>query len=128
MPATPARAAFVSEEYRSAVFQNTSIKSLYGKVARDTLDAPIDTFFDDVSAVQSRVNERGALLEKHARAFRLQLAAPVDIDGVFAIDDLLPGATIKSDELVLNMTCAVVAIEAYDTGTGQATVAVWGGI
>ncbi|WP_374139375.1 hypothetical protein [Sphingomonas sp.] len=128
MPATPARAAFVSEEYRSAVYQNTGIKTLYGKVARDTLDAPIDTYFDDVSAVQTMVNERGALLEKHARAFRLQIGAPVDIGGVFAINNLLPGATVKSDELLANMSCAVVAIEAYDTGTGQATVAVWGAI
>ena len=128
MPATPARAAFVSEEYRSATWTNDGNRTLYGKVARDTLDQPVDTFFDDISAVQTMVNERGALIGQHARAFRVAIGVGVDIEGALAIDDVLPCATVKSNDLVANMTCAVVAIESYDTGTGQAVVAVWGAI
>ncbi|WP_334656714.1 hypothetical protein [Sphingomonas panaciterrae] len=124
MPATPQRIAFVLEEFRSTTWSDPAVQTMYGKVARDTGDAPIDTYFDDVSAVQAMANERGALLGAHSRAFRTR------VDGTLALDFLsaLPGARMIDDELVADMDTAVVAIESYDTGTEQTTLATWGTI
>ncbi|WP_267396192.1 MULTISPECIES: hypothetical protein [unclassified Sphingomonas] len=126
MPATAERAAFVSEEFRSFVWSDPNVQTLYGKVARDTGDTPIDTYFDDMAAVQMMAAERGALLGRHARAFRTKVDHLVDLDGAYAMTAALPGTQIVDDELVANMPAAIVSIEAYDTGAEQTTLASWG--
>lgn len=128
MPATAARAAFVAEELRSAVWQDPSVQALYGKVARDTADSPIDTYFDSMADVQTMANERGALLGAHVRAFRLQLADLVDLDGDFSLATALPGARVRIEEAVADMACAIVSIESYDTAAETTTLALWGHI
>jgi hypothetical protein len=124
LPATPSRIAFVLEEFRSATWSDPAVQTMYGKVARDTGDAPIDTFFDDMAAVQIMVDERGALLGAHARAFRTKVDGAIDL----AFLSALPGARVIDDELVADMNCAVVAIESYDTGGDQTVLATWGTI
>ena len=126
MPATPTEAAYVQQEFRSAIWESATVLALYGKVARDTGDAPIDTFFDSVADVQTMVNERGALLGAHSRAFRVQIGRLVDLGGDYAMSSLLPGAHVTDTELVADMDCAVTNIESYNTESGQTTVAAWG--
>ena len=116
MPATPARIAFVRQEFRSYVWSDAGVQTLYGKVARDTGDQPIDTWFDDMTA----------LLGRHARAFRTKVDELVDLDGAFAMTQALPGAQMVDGELFANLACAVVSIESYDTGAEQTTLATWG--
>jgi hypothetical protein len=126
MPATPERAAFVAQGFRSAVWSNSTIRDMYGKVARDTGDQPIETYFDDMSAVQAMVNERGALLGGHARAFKVRIGALLDLEGDLDMATVLPAAHLTADELVADLACAVAAVDSYDTGNGQTTLTLWG--
>lgn len=128
MPATSARAAFVQEEYRSAVWSDADVRTIYGKVARDTKDAPIPTFFDDIADVQAMVDERGALLGGHARAFRVTVGQLMDLSNDLDMRLVLPGAHLKADELVADLDTAVFAIEAYDTEREQTVLGLWGKI
>jgi hypothetical protein len=126
MPATPARAAFVQESYRSAVWRNSAVRDLYGKVARDTKDEPIPTFFDDIDDVQTMVDERGVLLGQHARAFRVKIGALMDMTNDLDFSQTLPAAALLADELAADFACAVPAVESYDTGNDVTTLSVWG--
>ena len=126
MPATPERAAFVQTEFRSAVWQDPTVLAQYGRVARDTGDAPIETYFDSIDHVQIMANERGALLGSHSRAFRTKVGILVELEGNFAMSQLLPGIHVRDDELVADMDCACVSIESYDTDAGQTTFVTWG--
>lgn len=128
MPATPARSTFVQQQFRSLVWKSDRVLAQYGKVARDTAESPIDTFFDDMSAVQIMLDERAAILGRHARAFRVQLGTLIDLSGDYALNQALPGVHIKADELVADVDCAVVAIENYDAGSGKTTIAAWGAV
>jgi len=126
MPATPERAAFVQSEFRSAVWEDPAVLAQYGRVARDTADAPVETFFDSMDHVQIMVDERGALLGTHSRAFRTKVGTLVDLDGDFAMGHLLPGIHVRDDELVADMDAACVSIESYDIDAGQTTFVTWG--
>jgi hypothetical protein len=126
MPATAARAGFVLEEFRSFVWENPNVRSLYGKVARDTKDQPIPTFFDNMSSVEAVALERAALLGQHSRAFRVSVGQLMDLDADLAMQDALPGASIASDELSANFGCAVIAIDSYDTEADRTTLTLWG--
>lgn len=126
MPATAERAAFAKEEFRSAVWKNDNVRNLYGKVARDTKDQPVVSFFDDKDDAQALIEERGALLGVHARRFR-----PV-IDDVITDADLgmalaVPAATLIDDDLVADMDVAIVGIE-VDFDAERSTIQVWGTI
>ena len=126
MPATPARAEFVVQEFRSVVRSDSAVLAQYGKVARDTGDTPIDTFFDSMADVATMANERGALLGGHARAFRVTVNGLIDLDGAFAMTDALPGAHLRDAELVADLDCVVTTIEAYDTAADQTVLSIWG--
>lgn len=126
MPATPTRAAFVNEQWRSVVRQNDTVRAIYGKSARDTRDEPIETYFDNIADVQAIASQRGALLEGHARAFRVQIGGLVDLNEAFAMTQALPGVQVVSSELGVSMAAAVVSIDAYDTANDRTTITVWG--
>lgn len=126
MPATPARAEFVAQEFRSATWSDSGVRTLYGKVARDTGDSPIQTFFDNVADAQVLADERGALLGAHARAFRVRIAGLMDLDTDLDMSTVLPAATLIDDVQVANMAVVVANIESYDTADEQTVLAVWG--
>lgn len=126
MPATPARAAFVQEGFRSAVWRNSAVRDLYGKVARDTKDAPIPTFFDNIADVEAQVEERGALLGQHARAFKVRIGVLVDLDADLDFSQTLPSAALVADELVADFPVAISTIESYDTQGESTTLTAWG--
>lgn len=125
MPATAERAAFVREEYRSSVYTNEGVRDLYGKIARDTEDTPVVSFFDEPLHAWYMVQERGAVLSAHARHFK------VTIDDVVGEADLdmaleLPTATIIDDDLVCDMAAAVVAIDSLDLEGERTVLRLWG--
>lgn len=126
MPATAARAGFVLEEYRSIVWENPNVRTLYGKVARDTKDQPVPTFFDNMSSVQAIVNERAALLGQHARGFRVTVGKLIDLEITADMQESLPGARVESNELAASFDCAVIAIDSYDTENDRTVLTTWG--
>lgn len=122
---TPERAAFVQEEFRSVTWESVEIKTLYGKVARDTKDDPIITYFDNEADCYLIAQERGQILGSHARRFKVTVNAILtEADLGFAL--ALPGAHLIDDELVADLDVAVASIETVDFNTGQTTLMVWG--
>lgn len=123
--ATPTRAAFVQQQFRSLVWESAVVRELYGKVARDTKDDPIPTFFDLEEDCYAIAKERGEILGSHARRFR------VTVDAILTESDLpfaltLPGAHLVDDELAADMDVAIASIDNVDFSTGQTTLIVWG--
>ena len=79
MPATPSRIAFVEQQFRSLAWTNPAVTTAYGKVARDTKDQPVATFFSNMTDVHAVLSERAALLGCHARAFHIRTGQLLDL-------------------------------------------------
>ena len=126
MPATGARAAFVLEAFRSFTWENPNVRAIYGKVARDTKDQPIPTFFDDMTSVEAVARERAALLGQHARAFQATIGALADLGGQLDMQQALPPARIESSELAASFDCVVSAVNAYETEGERTVITLWG--
>jgi len=126
MPATPTRIAFVEQQFRSLAWTNPAVTTAYGKVARDTKDQPVATFFSNMTDVHAVLSERAALLGCHARAFHIRTGQLLDLQADLDMRQGLPGGHVISDELVVDMDGAIVSIDPYDTDAQQLTVAVWG--
>jgi predicted metal-dependent HD superfamily phosphohydrolase len=125
MPVTPERAAFVQEEFRSVVVKSTPVRDAYGKVARDTKDVPIATFFDNRADALVIAEERLAILGSHGRRFRVVVNEILtESDLQFATD--LPGAHLVDSELVADMDVAIASIDSVDFQEGKTTLIVWG--
>lgn len=125
MPATPARAEFVSQAFRTEKWEDPAIKAMYGKSARDTKDEVVETFFDELSAVQTRLDERSPILGGHARRFVVDVAELID-PALIDFDTDLPGALLIDDEKLANLNTVVTSVDAYDFETETTKLAVWG--
>lgn len=125
MPATAERAAFVAEQFRSATWESQQVKDLYGRVARDTKDEPYESFFDDPLDAQKMLNERGLLIGSHARRFRTTIGK-VLLESDLDLSQAVPSATIIDDDLVANMTAAIVAVESIDLDDEKTVLNLWG--
>lgn len=125
MVATPERIGFVTREFRSVVWSDSGVRDLYGNVARDTGDAPVETFFDDPDDARAMAEERGALLGAHARRFRVEIAAALD-EAAIDMSEELPAATLIDDELAANLDVAISAIEGVDLERERTSLIVWG--
>lgn len=126
MPATPARIAFLSEQYRSAVSLDAAIKARYGSAARDTADKPVPTFFDTVADTQAMDDERFALLKADRRKFTVTIADVVSFTGALDFTQVVPTLTLVDDEKLANLPAALVGIPSLDYESGKSTVTVWG--
>lgn len=128
MPATPERAAFSAEEYRIRTWESQGVRDLYGRVARNTEDVPIESFFADPNHAQVMLNERGLLIGGHARRFRTtvdQLLLASDLD----VSQIAPSVTLIDEELVVeDLVVAVVGIDSVDFETGRTTLSLWGNV
>lgn len=68
MPATAARAQFVSQETRlSAVAVNTSVEAAYGDLARNTDDGAFDTLFSNIADVEHAKTETATIVSRDSR-------------------------------------------------------------
>lgn len=126
MPVSPEQAGFVQQAYRSAIWEDPAVRSMYGKVARDTGENPIPTYFDDIADAQAMADERGALLSGHARAFTVTVQDLDVLDSALLFSETLPAVTLVDDELVANLDCAVIAVASFDMDTGQTQLVLWG--
>lgn len=80
MPATAARAAFASRDFRFDTLTSAAIKAAHPD-ARDQEDQPAVSFFDDIAAATAINAERGALLLALPRRLSVTIAEPLaDLD------------------------------------------------
>lgn len=124
MPATPSRIGFITSEFRIVTAgPNSTVETLYGNTARDTVE-PLETFFDDPADAQAIVNERLALLEVK------RSLVPVSIDGTdlaAGIDrsGTLPTVRVIDDEQGRNSQALIVGVT-VDYNTGRSVLETWG--
>lgn len=124
MPATPARIGFITSQFRVVTAgPNTTVETLYGNAARDTVE-PLETFFDDPADAQIMADERLALLQVK------RSLVPVSIDGTELAASLdrsqtLPTVRVIDDEQGRNSLALIVGVT-IDYNTGRATLETWG--
>jgi hypothetical protein len=125
MPATPARIAFITQQFRSVVAgPDSGVITKYGSMARDTAEAPIQSFFDDTADAQVMVTERLNLLKADRRRFKVTI--PNAMTGLgLNYSQSTPSATFIDDERQANMSVAVVDVS-IDLGSDKTTLGVWG--
>lgn len=125
MPATAIRAAFIAQEFRSAVAgPDSGVVTKYGDKARDTRDEPIPTSFDTVSDGLAMATERLTLLKADRRRFK------ADIQGEatgLALDysQVTPAVTFNDTERLASIDCAVVGVT-IDFNTETTSLELWG--
>lgn len=127
MPATPTRIAFVKEQFRSLTIANTGIRDRYGKVARDTAESPVPTFFESMADVNELLGERHALLSADRRRFEVRVAEILDFGGALAFNITTPTVTLIDDEKgVSGRSCIMTQVEAIDYETQTTRLGLWG--
>lgn len=125
MPATPARIAFIREQFRTVVASDTAVKDKYGDAARDTGDQIIETFFDETADAQAMADERLALLKADRRRFKQEARGAQSFTGDLDFSQETPAATVIDDEREANHPAAIV--EAGLTfGDDKTTFVTWG--
>jgi hypothetical protein len=125
MPATPARAAQMLEQYRIASFgPDAGVIAKYGDAARDTGPEPIETLFHSVADAQIFANERGNLLKRDARRCTPEVSG---VETGLAIDtsQKVATVTVNDTERLLARAMMVTKIE-LDFGRDTTTLPVWG--
>ena len=68
MAATPARIAFITEQFRRVIATTAAAQTRYGTLARKSED-PIETFFDSTADAQIMATARQTLLSPSRRRF-----------------------------------------------------------
>jgi hypothetical protein len=126
MPASPARIGFVSEAFRRSTSQSTTVRTRYGAIARDTLDEPVETYFDNSTDAQAVADERFSLLSGDRRMMKIDIARLLPLSGALAFNLTAPTVTVIDDERGLNRAMMVTAIEALDYDTDTLSLNVWG--
>jgi hypothetical protein len=124
MPATPSRIGFITQAFRVVTAgPNTTVETLYGNAARDTLE-PLETFFDDPADAQTMADERLTLLS----ARRTLVTAT--LEGISPADTLdrgtvLPTVRVIDDEQNRNSLALIVGIS-IDLNADRSTLETWG--
>lgn len=127
MTATATRIAFIKRPYRSVVKSDPAIRTRYGRVARDTLNDPVPTFFESMNDVDALAAERFTLLKQDRRRFEVRLAGVVDFEGGMDFTQATPTVTLIDDErAAAGITAIITSIEAVDFETETTRVLVWG--
>jgi hypothetical protein len=126
MVATPSRIAFVTESGRSVIASDAAVRTRYGNVARDTLEEPAQTYFDDEADAQIIVNERFALLSGNRRLFQTTVSRLLNFAGALDFAQVAPTVTIIDDEKGVNMTAIITGIDAKDYERETTKLNVWG--
>jgi hypothetical protein len=125
MVATPARIAFVTQEFRTVVASDAAVKTKYGDKARDTKEQPFETFFDSTSDAQTMANERLALLKADRRRFRQDVRGVLSFTDALAFTQKTPAATVIDDERAANHAAAIVEVS-VSYGDNKTTLQTWG--
>lgn len=127
MPATPSRIAFIKQGFRSVILESATVQARFGPLARDTLDQPMETYFEDMDDVNTIAAERFALLSGERRRFDVTLGTMLNFSGGLAFSQVTPTVTLIDDEKVASgRTCIVTEIAAHDYEAGRTRLGVWG--
>lgn len=124
MPATPARIAFITQEFRTARIEDATVRSRYGKLARES-DDPVATNFDSVTDAQTIAQERMNLLGQARRRYSVRT---VGLDEALALDFLtgtIPVATFTDVEKEVSGPHAIAEI-GFDFDKQQCSFTLWG--
>lgn len=125
MPATPARIAFVINQYRLATAgPDAGVVAKYGTTARDTPD-PIETFFVATGDAQIMADERLALLSADRRRATIVASGIRALPAALAVAPLMPVAHVTDTQRAIDRDAAVVEL-GLDFERDQTTFGVWG--
>jgi hypothetical protein len=124
VPATPSRIGFIIEEWRKVRIEDATVRTNYGKLARES-DDPVETFFDSVADATTMANARMTLLGTERRRFPVRA---VGLDEALALDLLtgvVPVATFTDTEKAADLPCAVAEF-GIDFAKQQCLFTLWG--
>lgn len=125
MPATAARIGFITQEFRNVAASDAAVKTLYGELARDTGEDPVETFFDSTADAQAMADERLVLLKADRRRFRMEAKGVQSFTGTLDFSQVTPAATVIDDERAANHSAAIVEVS-VDLGGDKTTFVTWG--
>lgn len=125
MPATAARIGFVTQEVRTVVASEAAVKTKYGELARDSGEAPVETFFDNIADAQAVANERLTLLKADRRRFAQDVRGAQSLTGALAVTQTTPAANVIDDERGANHVAAIVEAS-VDLGAEKTNFRTWG--
>ncbi|HEX5183573.1 MAG TPA: hypothetical protein VFW19_10535 [Allosphingosinicella sp.] len=129
MTATPARIAFVTQEWRSALpAPATSVKLKYGELARDTADLSgglVESYFDNVSDALTVATARLTLLSGDRRRFSQDMRDIKTVLSSLTYSQTTPTVQVIDDDRQANHLAAVVELS-VDLGADKITLTTWG--
>lgn len=109
MPATPARIALITQEFRTVRNgPDTTVDGKYGATARKTT-GPVETFFEDEGDAQAMCDERRTLLGADRRRFVQTVQGEATGLGL-SYSTVSPTATVIDDSRQANHTALVSEI------------------
>ena len=123
MPATSARVAFISQEFRKAVSTTSAVQTRYSSLARQTED-PVETWFDSVTDAQTIADNRQALLSAERRRFRATVTGLTEVMAV-GYTTGVPLARYVDTERQANLSTMIAEI-VIDLGRNNCALTLWG--
>lgn len=126
MPATPAQAAFVRQQFRSVtVGPNASVDNLYGSLARKT-SGPIETFFEVEGDADAMLTERLTLLGADRRRMVQTVSGAATGLGMTYIG-ATPSVLVIDDDRLIDQPALISEIT-VDFAKEETTLESWGGL
>lgn len=129
MPATPARIAFVTQQFRKVIAgPDATVEAAFGDLARETeADKPIETFFDDTDDAQTMADERLTIMKADRARFEIELAGMAGLTFVRTLDysQATPCGTVIDTGRAVNRPACVSQIQ-MDLRGGRGGLLMWG--
>lgn len=129
MPATPARIAFVTQQFRKVIAgPDATVEAAFGDLARETeSDKPVETFFDDTDDAQAMADERLTIMKADRARFEIELAGTAGLTFVRTLDysQATPCGTVIDTGRTVNRSACVAQIQ-MDLRGGRGGLLMWG--
>jgi hypothetical protein len=122
--ATPARIAFIMQEWRHVQLEDATARARYGKLARESAD-PLETFFDSVSDAQTMATARMGLLATERRRFSVRAGGLDEALALNLLSGTIPVATFVDAEKDANRPTLIAEI-GFDFAKQQMQFTLWG--
>lgn len=129
MPATPARIAFVTEQFRKVIAgPDATVEAAFGELARETdADKPVETFFDSTADAQAMADERLTIMKADRSRFEIALAGTDGLKFVKALayNQTTPCGTVIDTGRNVNRAACVAQLQ-MDLRNGRGGLLMWG--
>lgn len=127
MPATPARIAFITRQYRLAIAgPDSGVDAHYGDLARDiNNDEPIETFFDSTDDADAAAAERLALMKENRTRHQAVLPGGIQFGSALDYSQSTPTGTVVDPDRDTNKPALVSEIS-LDLRNDAAGLVMWG--